>query len=155
MRQKFSLEAAGKLLGIGANSVRARAKKNPDLYQVERDNSGKIWVWIDPENLQGLKASKATSLNVTIGDLKASIDALRVQADLVEQAALLRENLAAIEAECGGLRDKLAAFEARAAADAARADAAERARDVAEAQAEAWRALADKLAARRRWWPFG
>jgi len=26
---------------------------------------------------------------------------------------------------------------------------------VAEAQAEAWRALADKLAARRRWWPFG
>lgn len=52
------------------------------------------------------------------------------------------------------LRERLAEAERRAAVSDARAEAAERARDLAEAQAEAWRAIADKLAAPRRWWPF-
>lgn len=121
MRQKFSLDAAGKLLGIGANAVRARAKKKPDLYQVERDNSGKIWVWIDPENLQLLKVSKASSIGSTSEGLKASIEALRERLSIAERGE---------------------------AAAVARAEAAEADRDH-------WRALADKLASRRRWWPFG
>ena len=128
MRQKFSLEAAGKLLGVSANAVRARAKKNPDLYQVERDNSGKIWVWIDPENLQRLKVSKTNSIGSTSDGLKASIEVLR---------------------------ERLLIAERGEAAALARAEAAERARDQAEADRDHWRALADKLAARRRWWPFG
>lgn len=128
MRQKFSLEAAGKLLGVSANAVRARAKKNPDLYQVERDNSGKIWVCIDPESLQQLKVSKTNSIGSTSDGLKASIEALR---------------------------ERLLIAERGEAAALARAEAAERARDQAESDRDHWRALADKLAARRRWWPFG
>lgn len=50
--------------------------------------------------------------------------------------------------------DLLADLRESLAAVTARADAAERARDQAEAQADAWRAIAEKLAARRRWWPF-
>lgn len=53
------------------------------------------------------------------------------------------------------LRDKLSDAERRAAVAEARADAAERARDAAEGQALAWRTMADRLSARRRWWPFG
>lgn len=137
MRQKFSLESAGKVLGITANALRARAKKYPDIYQIERDNRGKIWVHLDPENLQGLKVSKASHVGATLDDLKVSIEALREQANALAD-----------------LREKLAEAERRAAVSDARAEAAERARDLAEAQAEAWRAIADKLAARRRWWPF-
>lgn len=141
MRQKFSLEAAGNLLGIGANAVRARAKKSPDIYHIERDNRGKIWVHLDPENLQGLKVTKAVSAGTTLDDLKASIEALSGQADAV--------------AAVSDLRERLAEAERRAAVSDARADAAERARDVAEAQAEAWRTMAESLSSRRRWWPFG
>lgn len=52
------------------------------------------------------------------------------------------------------VRERLAEAERRAAVAETRADAAERARDLAEAQTEAWRAMAERLAARRRWWPF-
>lgn len=127
MRQKFSLEAAGKLLGVGANAVRARAKKNPELYHVERDNGGKIWVWIDPENLQNMKASKDNQLDPKTRSLKASIEALQERVSTAERGE---------------------------AAAMARADAAERARDQAESDRDHWRAMAESLAARRRWWPF-
>lgn len=52
------------------------------------------------------------------------------------------------------LRERLAELERLAAVAETRADAAERARDLAEAQAESWRAMAERLSARRRWWPF-
>lgn len=50
--------------------------------------------------------------------------------------------------------DAVADLRERLAAETARADAAERARDHAEAQADAWRGMAERLSARRRWWPF-
>jgi excisionase family DNA binding protein len=41
------------------------------------------------------------------------------------------------------------------AAAKVRAESAERARDVAEADRDRWQAMAERLAARRRFWPFG
>lgn len=73
---------------------------------------------------------------------------LRAQGDAQAETAFLRDRLAAIEAERDGLRENLADANLRAAVAAARAEAAEADRDH-------WRALADKLASRRRWWPFG
>lgn len=73
---------------------------------------------------------------------------LRTQGDAQAETADVRDRLAVLEAERDGLREKLADANLRAAVAAARAEAAEADRDH-------WRALADKLAARRRWWPFG
>lgn len=45
--QRMDLNAAGKLLGVTANAVRARWKKGH--LQGDRDNTGKIWVIIDTD----------------------------------------------------------------------------------------------------------
>lgn len=109
----MSLADAGRLLGITANAVRARAKKSPEAYGLERDNAGKLWVTLD---LQRLSAGRA-----------------------------------AAEPGQGSVKP---AIEVQLAAAEARADAAERARDVAEADRDRWQAMAERLAARPRWWPF-
>ncbi len=132
MEQRFSLEAAGKLFGITANAMRARAKKSPEKYRIERDNSGKIWLWIDPERLPDPKAVKAKVEGSKSDNLKASIDALMERSEAVAE---LRERLSS---------------------EIARADAAERARDQAEADRDRWQAMAERLTdrPRRSWWPW-
>lgn len=132
MEQRFSLEAAGKLFGITANAMRARAKKSPEKYRMERDNGGKIWLWIDTEGLLDPKAVKAKAKGSKSNYLKASIDALMERSEAVSE-----------------LRGRLSA-------EIARADAAERARDQAEADRDRWQAMAERLAERprRSWWPW-
>lgn len=136
MRQKFSLEAAGKLLGVSASAVRARARKSPETYPIERDNRGKIWLLLDPENLPSLKPSTANISGSTQPALKP-----------------------AMQVEIDGLRDQLA--EARQRASVAEALADERARALLVAErnlADVLRLVsppAPALKARRRWWPFG
>ncbi len=132
MEQRFSLEAAGKLFGITANAMRARAKKSPEKYRMERDNGGKIWLWIDPEGILDPKAGKAKVEGSKSDVLKASIDALMERSEAVSE---LRERLSS---------------------ETVRADAAERARDQAEADRDRWQAMAERLAERprRSWWPW-
>ena len=125
MEQKFSLETAGKLFGITANAMRARAKKTPEKYRMERDNGGKIWLWIDPQTLSSVKAEEKPRKGSKSDELKASIEALR---EHTEAVASLRERLAA---------------------ETARANAAEVDRDRWQAMAEK---LADRP--RRSWWPW-
>lgn len=125
MEQKFSLEAAGKLFGITANAMRARAKKMPEKYRVERDNGGKIWLWIDPQKLFSMKVQEKPSKGSKQNELKASIEALK---EHTEAIASLRERLAA---------------------ETARANAAEADRDRWQGMAER---LADRP--RRIWWPW-
>lgn len=125
MEQKFSLETAGKLFGITANAMRARAKKNPEKYRIERDNGGKIWLWIDPQTLSSVKAQEKPRKGSKSDELKASIEVLREHTEAVTR---LRERLAA---------------------EIARANAAEADRDRWQAMAEK---LADRP--RRRWWPW-
>lgn len=129
MEQRFSLEAAGKIFGITTNAMRSRVKKNPEKYRMERDNGGKIWLWIDPESLPAPKTQKASIEGSKFDELKASINTLKVHTDTAE------------------LREKLVS-------ETARADAAERARDQAENDRDKWREMAEKLAEkpRRSWW---
>lgn len=67
---------------------------------------------------------------------------LSAQPDLPDARALFEVEARRAEAE------------ARAAAAEAGERAAIRARDQAEADRDHWRAMAESLAARRRWWPF-
>lgn len=147
MRQNFNLEAAGRLFGISASAMRARAKKNPEKYGFERDNRGQIWVWIDPATLPELKPSiqpaKLQPLQVQPDELKATILALREQAQAAGAAADLQ---ARIEA----LRDDLAKAEQRAAV----AEAEKRAAEVlADERARALEAAERNLADLRRMLP--
>lgn len=129
MRQKFNLEAAGRLLGISASAMRARAKKNPEKYGFERDNRGQIWVWIDPATLPELKPSmqptKLQPVQAHPDEMRAAILALREQA----QAAVATADL---QGQIEALRDDLAKAEQRAAVAEALAEERERALEAAE-----------------------
>lgn len=126
MAEKISLKDAGRLFGVTAGAMRARVKKDPALYQVERDNAGKLWLRIDPAKLPQLQVSNPVSgfagrVSMTPSTATPEVSAL--------QAALT--------------------------AQTARADSAERARDDALLDRDQWRQMAQTLAARRpgRWWP--
>jgi len=129
MRQKFNLEAAGRLLGISASAMRARAKKSPEKYGFERDNRGQIWVWIDPATLPELKPSmqpaKLQAVQAQPDELKTAILALREQA----QAAVAVGDL---QAQIVALRDDLAKAEQRATVAEAQAEERARALEAAE-----------------------
>lgn len=127
MPQKLSLKDAGRLFGVSAGAMRARAKKSPALYPCERDNAGKLWLLLDPERVSELQVSKPVTVG---GDGVSMTPAIQGQSASALQAAL--------------------------AAEKVRADAAERARDQAESDRDRWRAMAEMLAAKRprRFWPF-
>ena len=126
MPQKLSLKDAGKLFGVSAGAMRARAKKSPAEYPVERDNAGKLWLVLDPERVAELRVSKPG-------------------AGTAEGLSMTR-----------AIHTEKAAFDTALAVANARAEAAERARDQAEGERDRWRQMAEALAARRvpRWWPF-
>ena len=125
---KYSLEAAGKLFGVSANAMRARAKKNPQTYRVERDNAGKIWLWLDPEAFPLLRDRSPDQL----GDGPLHLSPLYQKIVAAEVA---------LKAEVAGLTLQV--------------EAAQRARDQAEGERDHWRRMAETLAAKRwRFWPF-
>lgn len=124
MEQKFSLESAGKLFGVSANAMRARAKKNPEKYRVERDNSGKIWLWFDPINLPSSQKSAPEREASILEQLKVSIEGLKS----LNNSAVEIENLKGqVEAE-------------------------RRLREAAETDRDRWQAMAEKLGNRPNWW---
>jgi len=98
MEKRFSLEEAGKLMGVSANAMRARAKKYPDKYKLERDNSGKIWLWIKPEKLPTLKPSKQDIKSSNFISLKASIEALKLKFDENSNEVELSNRIRELEA---------------------------------------------------------
>lgn len=127
MAEKMSLKDAGRLFGISAGAMRARAKKDPASYPVERDNAGKLWLRIDLAKVAQFDVSKPVSGSAG----RVSMTPSRSTPEVVAlQAALTVET--------------------------ARADAAERARDEALSDRDHWRQMAQTLVARRsgRWWPF-
>lgn len=161
MQQKFNLEAAGRLLGISSSAMRARAKKDPEKYQLERDNRGQIWVWIDPATLPELKPAthpaKAVALQAQPDALKAALQV----AKNYEQAAAAAADL---QGQIDALRDDLAtARQAAAVADAERRAAVVLADERARALEAAERNLADLRgllsappgpSSARPWWRF-
>jgi chromosome segregation ATPase len=105
--QRMSLEEAGRLLGgLHPNTVRARAAKGKIRY--EKDNSGKWFVFIDPEKAANDRAKRQK--------LEASNDALEVPMEppivinlrsLEATIQVLNEELKAIRAERDELKGKL------------------------------------------------
>jgi hypothetical protein len=69
---KMSLSEAGAVLGVSANAVRARAKKSPEKYKLERDNAGKLWVDVDLQNVSELKPSRPGREGSTVKPVKPS-----------------------------------------------------------------------------------
>lgn len=161
MQQKFNLEAAGRLLGISSSAMRARAKKDPKKYQLERDNRGQIWVWLDPASLPELKPAiqpaKPVAVQAQPDELKAAILAIRDHAQAVAAAADLQGQIDTLR------NDLVAARQAAAMADAERRSAVALADERARALEAAERNLADlrrllpvppSPAALRVWWRF-
>lgn len=161
MQQKFNLEAAGRLLGISSSAMRARAKKDPEKYRLERDNRGQIWVFIDPASLPELKPAiqpaKSLPLQAQADDLKAAILAIRHHTQTAAETSIL-------QAQIDVLRDDLAKAQQRAAvADAEKDSAVALANERMRALEAAERNMADLRRllpsvppppAGRSWWRF-
>lgn len=112
---RMSLSDAATILGIAPNSVRSRFKAGK--IRGERDNAGKIWVWLDPDS-EGSKPS--TSKPSKEGSKSFEIEALQAHIHtLSEQLALANAELAVLRpgtAEIGGLKASVSALEAQLAA---------------------------------------
>lgn len=93
MEVRMSLADAASLTGVATNTIRSRFKAGK--IRGERDNAGKIWVWIDPD----LKGSKSKSSKPSIeGSNDASIEVLREQLERSQKELLaLREKAARVD----------------------------------------------------------
>lgn len=115
MEVRMSLAEAATLTNTAPNTIRSRFKSGK--IRGERDNAGKIWVWIDPDKeaskRQTSKPSKPTSkpsndeaLDVLTGQLQRAnneLDALRPKAALADilaaEKALLIEQISDLKAD--------------------------------------------------------
>ena len=157
--QRMTLTEAATALGIAPNSVRSRFKSGK--IKGERDNGGKIWVWLDPETPANMRPSKEPSSKPAIeGEIKALEGHVKT---LAEELARARGEVAALrarasdadraEAELAGLaalhdhlREQLAGAERRNAEAEAQIEKA-RAENM-----QLMREVIDRLQARRSWW---
>jgi hypothetical protein len=94
MDQRMDLEAAGKLLGLHPNSVRARAKKGKLRH--ETDNAGKIWVWVD--------ADKAANDRPTMNPSKSPVEP-SMKVSNQELVAAFEGQIEALKSEATSLRE--------------------------------------------------
>lgn len=122
---RMSLKDAGEHLGIQPNSVRSRFKKGS--IRGERDNSGKIWVWLDPSDISSAKASNVGVSNPSIEEphakeVSALKDHLLATVEQLSQAQAEIRNLkpqateaVRLRAEVEGLREQQKRGEAEVA----------------------------------------
>ncbi len=105
--QRMSLEEAGRLLGgLHPNTVRARAAKGKIRY--EKDNSGKWFVFIDPERAASNRAERQ-KLEVPKSEFNSLIEP-PIAGDfkfLEATIQILTEELKAIRTERDELKSKL------------------------------------------------
>lgn len=131
MEVRMSLAEASALTNTAPNTIRSRFKSGK--IRGERDNAGKIWVWIDP-NIEGSKLTKSKpSKSTSNPSNEAALEALKSQ--------LQRAN-----DELDSLRPKAALADVLAAEKAL---LIEQITDL-KADREAWR----KLSERRGLWGF-
>lgn len=95
---RMSLQEAGDLLGIASNSVRSRFKAGK--IRGERDNAGKIWVWVDPDHANDRGSIEPISKPSIEGSKPFEISALEAH------VKTLGEQLAIANAELATLRPK-------------------------------------------------
>lgn len=139
---RMSLAEAATALGIAPNSVRSRFKAGK--LRGERDNSGKIWVWLNPDDLPPSPSNPRTSKPSIEGSKSGEIDALK------SHIRTLEEQLARSQAEVGTLRDK-AALADRLEAQIEGLKALE---TEIRTDRDLWRETAERLIRERqsRWW---
>lgn len=169
--QRMSLEDAARLLGgLHPNTVRARARNGKIPF--EKDNSGKWWVFLDPEKaandpprkpskpltmeapLEPTILSGFRTLEVTIQALNQELEATRDERDGLRLRAAVADRL---EAETAGLRAQLGDAREAVADLRARLDLEAGERRAAQEKLEAIREMpaAPAAAARGRgWWVF-
>ena len=137
--QRLGLKEAGKLLGLSANGVRARAAAGKLRHEV--DNARKWWVFLDPDTiandgskLRGQKTSNVTSnlksqttdfeperqaLKAHIASLSAALSAANAEIDHLRltagEVARLKAAFAALEAQHGMAGEEIAALRDRVA----------------------------------------
>lgn len=150
---RVSLAEAGRLLGVPTNTVRSRWKAGK--LRGERDNSGRVFVWVIPSSEQRvLKPSSQPSMEGEVSALRDHIDTLRSELERVRSE---RDALADRAAEADLL--KMEAIGLNAMVDTVTAD-----RDFWRDEAKRVldqhvRILEDQLQnappTRRGWWPFG
>lgn len=85
MEARMSLADAAALTGVAPNTIRSRFKSGK--IRGERDNAGKIWVWIDPNQLVSKRRISKPS---TEGSKDTAIEALSAQ---LEQAQIELKDL--------------------------------------------------------------
>jgi|TARA_R100000501_G_C2577381_1_gene81932 hypothetical protein len=123
----MSLAQASAVLGIAVNSVRSRYKAGK--IRGERDNEGRIWVWIDPHLAHSNNPSKSPASKSSMeGSNTPQVEALQAH------ISTLKEQLSGANSELATLRPKAAE------------------RDRLEAEAEGLRAQLDLLRSDRDEW---
>lgn len=140
---RMSLVEAGEVLGIQPNSVRSRWKNNK--IRGERDNTGKIWVWIDKTEAASDKGSNGTPS-------KSSIEGFENKALEVAFTAL-SDQLEAAKAEIDQLRPQAieaTTLRAENAGLKALAEVREAVQVKTDAEIEALRASLEKVDAEKR-----
>ena len=161
--ERMSLKDAGKLLGLQPNSVRSRWKSGK--IDGERDNAGKIWVFIDPEeaandkgSIEGsskpsvepfesnqIKALEAHLKTVTerLSKADAELDVLR---PLATDKARLEAEKAGLEAQIALIKEQRDEYRTEAKDELARLQ-----KLMDDERAEY---IAELAKAKRRWWHF-
>ena len=114
---RMSLSDASQLLGIAPNSVRSRYKSGK--IRGDRDNEGRIWVWLDPDaapsklgskskasnsSIEGSKTAELEALKDHVSTLKRQLDDANAQLADLRPKALDRDRL---EAEARGLQAQI------------------------------------------------
>lgn len=142
----MSLADAGKVLGIATNSVRSRWKAGH--LRGERDNTGKVWVWIHPA--EEVRPSKPAMKASTEGETTALREHIASLTDQLVQVRAERDHLAVRASDADRLAGEVVGL--TALRDELRTD-----RDMWREQAQELAAAAREVVAspaRRSIWPW-
>jgi hypothetical protein len=143
---RMSLADASALLGIAPNSVRSRFKAGK--IRGERDNQGKVWVWLDPDDKGSKSPTSNPSKSPTSKGSNPSIEGFEQGRFEALQAHLrtLTEQLALAQSELALLRPRASAAD-RLEAEVKGLEAL---RDEIRADRDHWRGMAEQALADRQ-----
>lgn len=127
--ERLSLKDAAEVLEISESGVRARFKKGQ--IDGERDNSGKIWVFVTPAMKDAVQVAQKQGNEGSEGAFRDLIETLQRQVIGLETE---RDSLREEAGETGQLREKLARIETET--EAAKAQVADLRAQLATSESE-------------------
>lgn len=93
METRMSLAEAAAITGVAPNTIRSRFKAGK--IKGERDNTGKIWVWIDPDILTSKRHTSNPSNDAAFEALKVQLNRANDELDALRPKAAMADALAA------------------------------------------------------------